>query len=182
MEMEAVIIEILEMYGKSIYNFCFYLTGERCEAEDLYQDTILKVWEKRNEKNLAVLFSEENHEEPNKKLKNHFLGVAANIWKNKWRKKMRHSILAPIDENEAALGKVVNSEGNPEEMLIREEVNFRIRELVDNLSPKLKQVVVMYYAGQMTTEEIAHELRIPASTVRGRLFKAKKILNQQWKY
>lgn len=182
MEMEAAIIKILETHGKSIYNFCFYLTGEICEAEDLYQDTILTVWEKRNKRDFLMLFSKINDEESNKKLKNYFLGVAANIWKNKWRKKKRHNMLAPIDENEDSLGKAVNLEGNPEEILIREELNRKIRGLVDNLSPKLKQVVVMYYAGQMTTEEIARQLKIPASTVRGRLFKARKILNQQWKY
>lgn len=57
MEMEAAIIKILETHGKSIYNFCFYLTGEICEAEDLYQDTILKVWEKRNKRDFLRLFS-----------------------------------------------------------------------------------------------------------------------------
>ena len=35
----------ISQYGKDIYSFCKYLTGDSQEAEDLYQDTFLKVVE-----------------------------------------------------------------------------------------------------------------------------------------
>lgn len=44
------------------------------------------------------------------------------------------------------------------------------------LSPKLKEVIILYYYQQMTTREIADVLNIPQSTVTTRLKRAKEKL------
>ena len=38
--------QFIATYGTDIYSFCVYLTGNRPEAEELYQDTFLKTLEK----------------------------------------------------------------------------------------------------------------------------------------
>lgn len=35
--------QFIATYGTDIYSFCVYLTGNRPEAEELYQDTFLKT-------------------------------------------------------------------------------------------------------------------------------------------
>ena len=35
--------QFIATYGTDIYSFCVYLTGNRPEAEELYQDTFLKM-------------------------------------------------------------------------------------------------------------------------------------------
>lgn len=37
--------DLISKHGKNVYNFCCNLTGDRMEAEDLYQDTFLKAVE-----------------------------------------------------------------------------------------------------------------------------------------
>lgn len=37
--------QFIATYGTDIYSFCVYLTGNRPEAEELYQDTFLKTLE-----------------------------------------------------------------------------------------------------------------------------------------
>ena len=63
-------------YGEDVFRFCCYLTGNRSSAEDLYQDTFLKAMEiaRPVEPDMAGKF---------------LAGVAANLWKNQWRKEKR---------------------------------------------------------------------------------------------
>ena len=62
-------------YGRDIYSFCKYLTGNMQETDDLYQDTFL----------MAVQLSEKMDYTDNPK--SYLLSIALRIWKNKKRTK-----------------------------------------------------------------------------------------------
>ena len=38
--------KLIEIQGKDIYQFCYHLTGSREDADDLYQETLYKAFEK----------------------------------------------------------------------------------------------------------------------------------------
>ena len=65
---------VIEKYGRDIYSFCCYLTKSRQEADDLYQDTFLKVMESPK---LQSGYDD---------MKNMLLSVSVNLWKDKKRK------------------------------------------------------------------------------------------------
>ena len=72
--MERVMIEtIIEEYGKDIYSFCVYLTGNKHEADDLYQQIFL----------IAI---EKNDIRIDNNPKSYLLSIAVNVWNNKKRK------------------------------------------------------------------------------------------------
>lgn len=82
MEIE-VVSELIEQYGTEVMIFCRRLTGCVPDAQDLYQQTFLKLMEMRvrieREKNpRAFIFA-----------------VANSIWKNERRKLMRRALIAP---------------------------------------------------------------------------------------
>ena len=80
-ELEACIKE----HGKDIYSFCCQLTGSRQEADDLYQDTFLKMVEL-----LERLDIKSNP-------KSYLLSVAVNLWRNRKRKfAVRQRITGPV--------------------------------------------------------------------------------------
>lgn len=60
--------------GKDILRFCRMNTGGTAEGDDLYQDTMLKLWEQANQLN------------KNDSLKSYALSVSILMWKNKRRK------------------------------------------------------------------------------------------------
>ena len=81
MEIE-VVSELIEQYGTEVMIFCRRLTGCVPDAQDLYQQTFLKLMEMRvrieREKNpRAFIFA-----------------VANSIWKNERRKLMRRALIA----------------------------------------------------------------------------------------
>ena len=64
----------IDKYGKDIYSFCKHLTNNPLEADDLYQDTFLRV----------VVLKEKIEYGNNPK--SYFLSIALRIWRNKKRK------------------------------------------------------------------------------------------------
>ncbi|HCC30177.1 MAG TPA: RNA polymerase subunit sigma-24, partial [Marinilabiliales bacterium] len=65
---------------------------------------------------------------------------------------------------------------DPEESLISDQKKVLLRELVDNLKPRYRQLVEMRYFLEYSYEEIAEELDIPIGTVKAQLFRARELL------
>ena len=69
--------QYINEYGKAVYSYCVYLTGDRDAADDLYQQTFLTVFEK-------VKDGQEIDADRNPK--SYLLTVATNLWNNQRRK------------------------------------------------------------------------------------------------
>ena len=162
-DMESVSIEkYIEEYGKDVYSFCMYLTKNRFDADDLYQQTFLVAYEK------GSIDSDKNP-------KSYLITIAVNIWNNQIRKTMwRRKKADIIQYDEDALERIEDKDGSIEEELIDKEEKNRIRKIVDTLPDKMRIVILMFYMEDMSIEDIAAALKIPAGTVKSRLFKAKK--------
>lgn len=169
--MESVSIEkYIEEYGKDVYSFCMYLTKNRFDADDLYQQTFLVAYEK------GSIDSDKNP-------KSYLITIAVNIWNNQIRKTMwRRKKADIIQYDEYALERIEDKDGSIEEELIDKEEKNRIRKIVDTLPDKMRIVILMFYMEDMSIEDIAAALKIPAGTVKSRLFKAKKLLKEKMAY
>lgn len=76
--------QCINEYGRDIYSFCKHLTGNRQDADDLYQDTFLKALELQRK-----IRWEENP-------KSYLLSVAVRLWKNRRRKVVWRNRIAPV--------------------------------------------------------------------------------------
>ncbi|GIO42748.1 RNA polymerase sigma factor [Paenibacillus apis] len=47
------LIELVELHGKAVYGFCYNLTRNKEDADDLYQDTFLKAAELRHKMDMS---------------------------------------------------------------------------------------------------------------------------------
>lgn len=162
-EIEKIIIE----YGKDIYSFCFFISRDKDLADELYQDTFLTAIYKR--KNLN---KEQN-------IKSYLMGVAVNLWKNHRKKENRRSSIAPqtyIEDDDVSIN--IPFVDISDEVAKKEEIRYLCKS-VDNLPDKLKMVIILYYAGEMSTKEIGKSLGIPKGTVLSRLHKAREILRKE---
>jgi len=156
-------------YGKNIYSFCKYLTGNLTEADDLYQDTFLTAVEL-----IEKIDSEHNP-------KSYLLSIALRIWKNKkrkfaWRNRIAE-VQSLVEEKEA--GKGISAELTPEEIIIRTEKEELVRQAVAGLSNKLKPVVLLFYMEGLPVSQIAAVMKIPEGTVLSRLHQARKVLRKK---
>lgn len=163
------LVKCIDTYGRDIFSFCLHLTRERTEAEELYQDTWLKVMEQ-----LHGVDTEGN-------VRNFCLSVAVGLWQNRKRKFAWRRRIAPIQAYEAEGGTeylAVQALG-PEDELLEKEKQKRVWETVDDLPEKLRMVVLLYYMEERTIAQISRIAGIPEGTVKSRLYQARKILEKK---
>ncbi|WP_372631622.1 RNA polymerase sigma factor [Cohnella sp.] len=159
------LIELVKLHGKSIYGFCCKLTGNRADADDLYQETFLKAVELRFKM------------DPSRNPKAYLISIAVLLHKNHRRKLAWRQRIAPTAELGEAADRLLvplASEATPEDAVLSLELRAMIREAAHRLNDKLKLPLYMYYTADMTIEEIASTLRIPPGTVKSRLHKARE--------
>lgn len=157
----------IEKYGTDIYSFCVYLTRNKNDAEDLYQQTFLTAVEKDE------LVGVQNP-------KSYFISIAVNLWNNQkrkflWRKK-KADIVYFQDDN---LEQLADHAQTVEEQVLRQEEIESVRKCIIGLPDKMRIVILLYYRENLTIDEIALLLKIPSGTVKSRMHQAKNKIKER---
>ena len=159
--------QLITDYGKYVYSFCCNLTGNSIEADDLYQDTLLKAVELRHR-----LDSSGNP-------KSFLMGISVKIWQNHKKKyAVRHNIIQMEELNENLMQNVDGIQNQPEAEVIRQEIIDEVRMEIKRLPEKIQTVLYMYYTAQMSVEDISRAIHIPKGTVKSRLHKGRKLMKE----
>ena len=80
------------------------------------------------------------------------------------------------DDGESAPITVKDKSMTPEESIIKDQRAIKIRDVIQQLSPKYKQLIELRYFEELSYEEIAEQLDLPLGTVKAQLFRAKDML------
>ncbi|MDE6434191.1 MAG: RNA polymerase sigma factor [Lachnospiraceae bacterium] len=159
--------ELIEKHGKDIYSFCVYLTRNKNDAEDLYQQTFLTAMEK-------------DEMDQVRNPKSYFITIAVNLWNNQkrkflWRKKKADIVY--FQDNH--LERLADYAQTVEEQVLRQEEIETVRRCVMELPDKMRIVIILYYKENMTVDEIAAVLKIPSGTVKSRMHQAKNKIKER---
>lgn len=166
---EQELNNLITEYGKDIYSFCLRLCNTRYEAEELYQETFLKLMEKRNRIDRS------------KNPKSFILSLAVGIYRNQKKKYAVRNRIAPITELDEHMLECLQEEhlGQPEQKLLQKELKERVRYEISLLDEKYRVPLLMSYTGGLTYDEIGKILKIPKGTIKSRLFKARTLLSER---
>lgn len=151
--------QIVSEYLKEIYGFMLKKTGNLQDAEDLAQETVLKLYGR------LVVDEIDN-------VRGYIWRIAHNILANYYRGKSRSSV--GIDLNELELWE--NEDMG--EQLIKEETMKHLQDQIAYLSKIQRQIIVLYYFEGKRQEEIGRMLDLPLGTVKWHLFEAKSELKK----
>jgi RNA polymerase sigma-70 factor (ECF subfamily) len=148
---------------KNMMNFALLLTSNQDDAEDLLQETTLKVLDNKDKFVDNVNF------------KGWVLTVMRNIFINNYHKIVRTQIMIDQRLDICHLNVIDESEeGNQEHAFQLQALTDAINQLGD----ELKLPLSMYLSGYKYAE-IARKLNIPLGTVKSRIFFAKRELQKQ---
>jgi len=158
--------ELIELHGKAIYGFCYKLSGNKADADDLYQETFLKAMEVRHKMDVS--------QNP----KAFLISIAIQLRKNKRRKFAWRQRIAPAAGfNEAVDESRLHADNTtPEDAVLSHELRSAVQAAADRLDEKLRIPLYMYYTVEMSVSEIASALKIPSGTVKSRLYKAREAM------
>lgn len=155
-------------YGKDLYSFCCFVTHNRQEADDLYQDTFLKLYE-IGEK--AIILSNP---------KSYLMTVAVNLYRNYKRKlSIRQRIVGTEVSVEDMFLEIPTEEETEEERIIRSEEHLMVRRAVNKLPDKYRIPILLFYMEELPLTDIARILNMPEGTIKSRIHRAKKLLKQK---
>ena len=113
--------------------------------------------------------------DPNKKFSSWLYRIAHNEFINVIKKKGKESL--PLFEMDMLLPHLVAKENSAKD-LEQKELKEMLEKNLQAISPKYREILVLYYLEQMGYTEIADILKIPASTVGVRLRRAKAALKK----
>ncbi|MFD0794814.1 RNA polymerase sigma factor [Mucilaginibacter litoreus] len=150
---EKIAIEALyDMYSASLYGVIYRIVVEETLAEDVLQETFVKIWNSFN-----------GYSSEKGRLFTWMVNIARNMAIDKVRSKdfKNQSKNHELENNVTFIDEKRNTVYNPELL--------GIRDLVSTLKPEQKSILDLVYFKGYTHLEAAEELAIPLGTIKTRL-------------
>jgi RNA polymerase sigma factor (sigma-70 family) len=149
-----------------VYSFVRRFVGNEQEAEDIVQDAFVKAWNNLKKYNPK-----------SSKFKTWMLRIARNTAIDFLRKKKHVPFSQFESEGVNVLTETVaDDEESPEESLARAGDSREITAALERLSPKHREVLLLYYTNDSTFEEIGAVLGESPNTIKSRHRRALRAL------
>ncbi len=156
--------ELFGRYQDSIRQMYLQKTGGNDpDSNDMLQNTFIKVYLNLERYNPEYTFSQ------------WIFTIARNTFIDYTRKK-RESIVS-IDSPEGSLScQPASQQPTPEERMIISQHSRELNQILDNMNPRYREVIILRFFNEHSYEEIAEKLDIPIGTVKTLIHRARKIL------
>jgi RNA polymerase sigma-70 factor (ECF subfamily) len=168
--------EIVTRYKNSLYAFLRQFLNQIDLVEDVFQETFLQLYTSRASFDTT------------RPLRPWLFTIAANKAKDALRKHQRKSAIvigAISDSQEMSFDDVVNSLTSykilPYESLVKDETAVRVRQIIDDLPEKLREILILAYFNKFSYKQMAEILSIPIGTVKSRLHTAIGRFAKEWR-
>ena len=151
---------LVQNYKVKLFNLLYRLLGNREEAEDILQETFLRVYRERESYDFNYSFS------------TWIYTIALNLFKNVYKKRKRvrftgiDALLNRPDPNSGNLGN-------------KNRLNTILEREMFSLPLKYKSVFLLREVDQLSYEEVALALNLPLGTVKSRVNRARRILQKR---
>jgi len=151
---------LIVQYQHRLLRYLLFLTGNRDMAEDLFQETWMRVLTRGTQYNGAARFD------------TWLFTIARNLLIDLRRKRTMTSLeeLCEVDGEDRAL-EIASDEPTPFELYRIRENGQRVAEALLTLDPLHREVIVLRFHEELSLEEISHVTRAPLSTVKSRLYR-----------
>ncbi len=158
---------LVQRYSRELYHFVMRFMSNSAAAEDVVQETFLQVY-----------LSSESFD-AQRRFKPWLFTIAANKARDALRSRARRPespLDAGFNENSDERGSfrdlLADDSALPDEVLDASEQQELVREVVQQMPPNLREVLVLAYFHQFPYKQIAEMLGIPLGTVKSRLHTA----------
>ena len=151
---------LIELYQHRLLRYLLFLTGKREVAEDLFQETWMRVLMRGGQYNGKARFD------------TWLFTIARNLVIDLSRKRTMASLDEMSDSSEDGRGFEVATDGpSPlEEFQLRED-RAEVAQVLLKLETNYREVLVLRFHEELSLEEIASVTQAPLSTVKSRLYR-----------
>lgn len=161
---------IVKRYKDQLLNFIYRFVGSQEEAEDIVQETFLRVYRKRKAYKRIAKFS------------TWIYTIAGNLARTELRRRKRRKLFSVTDMGfEDRDYEITDDALSPEREVhgvMQEEI---IQKEIEQLSPKFREVIILRDIQELSYEEISKIIKVPIGTVKSRVNRARLRLQSRLK-
>jgi RNA polymerase sigma-70 factor (ECF subfamily) len=170
---DAALNDLMERHATPVFHFLCRMVGNEDDANDLAQETFVRVFRARASFRTGEKFS------------TWLFTIAANLARNHIRWRSRHpnvSFEAETGEPEQTLGSTLPATARaPNEQALATERAEAVRMVVSKLPEDLREAIVLCEWEELSVAEAAAILETTPKAVESRLYRARQILRERLK-
>jgi RNA polymerase sigma-70 factor (ECF subfamily) len=155
-----VLVSLLERYQHRLYRFLMRMVHDAATAEDLFQQTWLRVAENARKYDAS------------RPLEPWLFSIARNAAIDHLRRVRPESLDEALPSGDTRAELLPGAQPSAVELMMGQQRSTRLLEALGELTPMYCEVVTLRFEEEMKLEEIAEVLEIPVSTVKTRLRRA----------
>lgn len=163
--------QLVYRYKDRLMNFVYNFIRNKVDAEDIVQDTFLRLYRNKHSYKKIAKFS------------TWLYTIAANLAKTELRRRKRRSLLSlsnmGVEDKEYD---IPDASLSPEKQINSEIQENLIRDKIEQLPLKFKEVIILRDLEQCSYEEICDILKIPIGTVKSRINRGRQKLQKELKH
>lgn len=165
--------ELVELYKDRLYQLAYRMLGNAHEAEDVTQETFLRV------------YTNLDRYDPNQKFSTWIYRIATNLSIDRIRKhRPKFSLDAEMNdrENLNLYATLPDKERTPEEQVIAGELQQKVQEAISSLSPSYRTIMILRYIEDLSLQEISEILQLPVTTIKTRIHRGREALRKKLQF
>lgn len=150
--------ELVKRYKDPLLNFVYRYVNDHDQAEDIVQDTMIK------------LFTHKHYYKEIAKFSTWIYTIAGNLAKTELRKRKRQKTtqLSQLG-SEGREFQIPADDANTDDSIQSSFVEKRIQTAIQKLEPHFRTVIIMRDIQELSYEEISNILNVPLGTVKSRI-------------
>jgi RNA polymerase sigma-70 factor (ECF subfamily) len=163
---QAAFRELVQRYGDGVLGYLCHMTGNRSQAEDLFQETFKRVHEKA-------------HTFRGGRFKSWLFTIATRAAIDSGRRRRRVTMISldqqgDCDEDGPSQLSTLaaDSANDPADEVVREERKQQVRQAVERLPVKQRATLIMAYYQQLSYQEVAQAMGCSVGTVKTQMSRA----------
>lgn len=149
--------ELVSRYEEKLTRYARRFLARREDVEDLVQDAFVKAYEHIQSFDTSLRFSPWIYR------------IAHNTFINEIKRKSRYSSVFEAD----TILPLMPARETADEAVLSAELQAEMELVLDTLSPKYREVLVLHYYEELSYKEISDVLKIPVTTVGVRMTRAR---------
>ncbi len=150
--------DLLLAYTRKIYNLCYRFTGRPQEAEDLTQEIFIKVFQ-----------TLQSYDPRQGAFPTWLNRVSRNHLVDHYRRTKRDRVTSSLEDELATLAEKPSPEQEPAGRVASREAREQLQLALNQLSPDLREAVILRDLHDLDYHEIAQVLGVPSGTVKSRI-------------
>lgn len=161
-----VLDRLIVQFQYRLFRYLFYLTGSRENAEDLFQETWMRILEKGH------LYDGKS------RFETWLFAIARNLFIDQVRRRSPLSLEQMMDSDDQRADLPAGDAAQQSEQVFREEESTLVAAALNRLPAIQREVLILRFQEELALEEIAGIVAAPLSTVKSRLYRGLEMMRE----